>query len=384
MHYELTRREGERVPVLVWAKGLESGAEEQARHLASLPVTARPVALMADCHRGYGMPIGGVLATQDAVIPNAVGVDIGCGVASVMTSLTAEQCSRDVLTSIVGRIRELVPVGFGHHTQPQTCDWKPGGDEGARELERARHQVGTLGGGNHFIELQADEQGCVWVMVHTGSRNVGYRVAQAYAAQAKALASPEVAAWDLAWLSMSEPIGRAYWDEMRACVAFARMNRQAITERVLSAVWTQAGGRQMSDEIDVAHNYAAREPDEDGDAVIVHRKGATSARLGEIGLVPGSQGTHSYIVRGRGESLSLQSCSHGAGRRMGRKQAQRELSVEAEVAALEAQGIVHAIRGVRDLDEAPGAYKSIEEVMAQQADLVDVVARLRPLAVVKG
>jgi len=183
---------------------------------------------------------------------------------------------------------------------------------------------------------------------------------------------------------MDDPVGRAYWDEMRACVVFAQMNRRAITERVLSAVWTQAAGRQMSDEIDVAHNYAAREPDEGGDVVVVHRKGATSARLGEIGLVPGSQGTHSYIVRGRGELLSLMSCSHGAGRRMGRKQAQRELSVEAEVAALEGRGIVHAIRGVRDLDEAPGAYKDIEEVMAQQADLVDVVTRLRPLAVVKG
>lgn len=375
-------------PVRVWATDVDAGTLEQAGHLARLPFAAGPVALMPDTHVGYGMPIGGVLATEGAVIPNAVGVDIGCGMLAARLDLAAEELTRERLAATLGRIRKAVPVGFGHHAAPQQLSWTPGGAIGEREHERARTQVGTLGGGNHFIEIQAGDDGRAYVMIHSGSRNVGYKVAEHYNAVAKGLNArwhstvpPE---WDLAFLPLDADEGADYMAEMAACCMFALVNRERMMWAVLGAV-QDAVARPVEVETwrDVAHNYVAAER-HGGRSVLVHRKGAIRASAGEFGIIPGSQGTRSYLVRGLGNPLSYESCSHGAGRRMGRKQAQRELDLAAEQARLDAAGVLHAVRGKGDLDEAPGAYKDIDEVMANQTDLVEVMTTLRPLAVVKG
>ena len=361
---------------------------EQADHLARLPFAVRAVALMPDAHVGYGMPIGGVLATSGVVVPNAVGVDIGCGMTSSLLDMPLAYATRARLKDGLGAIRRVVPVGFAHHQLARPLLWTPGGPAGEAEAKKATQQVGTLGGGNHFIELQADNGGGFYVTIHSGSRNVGFRVADHYNRIAKALngrwhvAVP--ADWDLAFLPTASDEGAAYVAEMTACVEFARLNRAAMMDSVLLAL-SEAWNIDLVevDRLDVAHNSASMEH-HNGRDVMVHRKGATRARDGERGIIPGSQGTHSYRVAGKGNLLSWQSCSHGAGRRMGRKQAERTLDLADEQRKLDEAGVLHAVRGKGDLDEAPGAYKSIEEVMANQTDLVDIVTALRPLAVLKG
>jgi tRNA-splicing ligase RtcB len=248
--------------------------------------------------------------------------------------------------------------------------------------------LGTLGGGNHFIEIQSDEAGQIWVMIHSGSRNLGFKVAKHYNKVAVDLNTKWHSSipkeWELAFLPFDTDEARKYLVEMGYCVQFALANRQLMLDRVLdclSDVFDQAIGNHKR--INIAHNYARME-NHFGKDVMVHRKGATSAKLDEIGIIPGSQGSASFIVRGLGNRDSFASCSHGAGRKMGRKQACRELDLELEQNALEGQGIIHSVRGTQDLDEAPGAYKDIDKVMANQSDLVEITTKLRPLAVVKG
>lgn len=379
-----------RVPIKMWLQEIEDGAMEQARNLARLPFLVRHVALMPDAHQGYGMPIGGVVATDGVVIPNAVGVDIGCGMVAQPTGL--KEMDRETLKAVMGRVRELVPVGFAHQKQAQgetsmpQVEILPGGIV-YQQYNAARHQIGTLGGGNHFIEIQRAGDGEIWVMIHSGSRNLGLKVAQAYNEYAKELNRKWCSAvpkeWDLAFLPMDSTKGKWYIQEMQYCVAFALANRQMMMDRVMEAIASEVGDLEPGELINIAHNYAAME-NHFGENVMVHRKGATRARDGEVGIIPGSQGSKSYIVRGRGCRESFQSCSHGAGRRMGRKEATRVLSLEEEVARLDALGVVHGMRNVKDLDEAPGAYKDIESVMAQQTELVEIVMELTPIAVVKG
>ncbi len=377
------------VPLKLWLDRLDAGTMEQAEHLSRLPFVFQHVAIMPDAHVGYGMPIGGVMALRDTVIPNAVGVDIGCGMCAQRTSLS--RLSREQLTRIMTEVRRRIPLGFKHHRRPQPRDLMPAATGPLRvveqEYERALHQLGTLGGGNHFIEIQQGSDGRIWLMIHSGSRNLGYRVANYYNKVAANLnqrwkeAAP--AAWQLAHLPLEHEVGQAYLAEMQFCVAFALANRMLMMERLKEAVFSVVPGVTFDTFINIAHNYAAVE-EHFGVPVVVHRKGATRAESGELGIIPGSQGTPSYIVRGRGNPESFRSCSHGAGRRLGRKQAQRQLSLAAEKKRLDAQGILHAIRGVRDLDEAAGAYKDIGRVIACQRDLVEVVVELRPLAVIKG
>lgn len=374
-----------RVPLKMWLAEIEQGALEQAQHLTNLPFAFHHVALMPDCHQGYGMPIGGVLATDNVVIPNAVGVDIGCGMLAARTTL--ESVDRETLKAILGDIRRLIPVGFGHHAGPHDLgDWKPDGPISEREANKARTQIGTLGGGNHFIEIQHGDDGRVWVMIHSGSRNIGLQVAQHYNKLAKEMNArwsvgvpPE---WDLAFFPLDSDEGRAYLAEMQACLLFAYANRVAMLEAVKAAL---AGHVAFDfDRVEnIHHNYAVMEH-HFGRNVLIHRKGATAARLGQVGIIPGSQGTVSYLVKGLGHPDSYESCSHGAGRRMGRKQAERTLDLADEQRKMDEQGILHALRGKGGLDEAPGAYKDIEDVMAQQRDLVGIEVVLKPLAVVKG
>ena len=257
----------------------------------------------------------------------------------------------------------------------------------SRQYASATKQVGTLGGGNHFIELQRDTEGFLWIMIHSGSRNLGAQVGSFYNEKAKVLnrrwysaVDPDI---DMAFLPMQSDEAHAYWDEMNYCIEFALCNRRLMMDRICGVLGDVFPDTQFEPMINIAHNYACWEHHFDRN-VIIHRKGATRARLGEVGIIPGSQGTKSYIVEGLGNPDSFQSCSHGAGRAMSRTEAVRNLSLEKEVSRLEEQGIIHAIRGQKDLEEAAGAYKDIDVVMACQADLVRITTELSPIAVIKG
>lgn len=391
----------EKIPIKMWLDDIEDGALGQAKNLANLPFAFHHIAIMPDSHQGYGMPIGGVLATRDVIIPNAVGVDIGCGMCAVKTSLT--EIETETIKRIMGEIRKQIPLGFNHHKEKQDEALMPAGGschfalDGlkrgvvAQEYNSALKQLGTLGGGNHFIEIQKGSDGHVWIMIHSGSRNLGKQVADYYNKLAVKLSSawpinvPK--SWELAVLPIDGDEGQAYLKEMQYCVAFALANRKLMMSRIMAIFADETNCHRWSTSndglINIAHNYASME-NHFGENVMMHRKGATLAAEDTIGIIPGSQGTKSYIVRGKGNHESFNSCSHGAGRRMGRKQAERELDLEAEIKRLDDQGIMHAIRGKKDLDEAAGAYKDIDAVMANQKDLVEVLVELTPLAVIKG
>ncbi len=390
----------EQKPIKLWLDDIEAGALAQAKNLANLPFVFRHIAIMPDSHQGYGMPIGGVMAAQGVVVPNAVGVDIGCGMCAVKTSLPG--LDQNTLKKIMGGskefkggIRACIPVGFNHHSKRQDESLMPSGVDFddmrmpivKREFYSALKQIGTLGGGNHFIEIQQGDDGFVWLMIHSGSRNLGFQVAHHYNDLAVALNEkwriPVPKEWQLASLPLDTEEGQAYLDEMQYCVDFALASRSLMMERVKRCIAEVVGDVVFDDTINIAHNYAAMEH-HFGTNVMIHRKGATKAYPGQFGIIPGSQGTASYIVQGKGAPESFMSCSHGAGRKMGRKQAQRELNLDVEKERLDALGVIHAIRTQNDLDEAAGAYKDISVVMENQADLVDIAVELRPLAVIKG
>ena len=379
----------EKIPIKMWLEDIEEGAMGQLRNLANLPFAFKHIAVMPDSHLGYGMPIGGVLATKGMILPNAVGVDIGCGMCVMRSSL--ENLERETLKKILGEIKAAVPVGFNHHKDRQDDSCMPGksfskGVVCEREYRSAIFQVGTLGGGNHFIEVQKGSDGALWIMVHSGSRNLGKQVADHY----NRIATRLNAKWhssvppehQLAYLPEESEEGRAYIEEMNYCVEFAFKNRKLMMERI-GECFLRHTSCSFEPLINIAHNYARKER-HFGEDVWVHRKGATSAKKGEIGIIPGSQGASSYLVRGKGNPESFESCSHGAGRRMGRKQAERTLDLKEEIRKMDERGIVHGIRSAHELDEAPGAYKDIAEVMKHQSDLVDIWVELSPLGVIKG
>lgn len=378
-----------------WCNAPEEGAVEQARNLARLPFAFRQICLMPDTHQGYGMPIGGVLATKGVVIPNAVGVDIGCGMCAVKTSLT--DIDIDALKKIMGLIRERIPVGMNHHKSKQDVKYVPymdffyGNDYSnvvTKEYDKSLYSIGTLGGGNHFIEIQKGDDGYIWVMIHSGSRNLGKQVADYYNKVAIDLNekyfSKVPKEWKLAFLPLDSKEGIAYIEEMRYCVDFAFANRELMINRIQDIFVEVLKDVDFVDfPIDVSHNYARME-NHFGENVMVHRKGATSAKRGEVGIIPGSQGTSSYIVQGLGNEESFSSCSHGAGRRMSRTKAINTLNLEEEQEKLNKSGIIHSVRNTKDLDESPGSYKDIDIVMEEQKDLVKPIIKLNPLGVIKG
>lgn len=377
--------------ILSWCDAPESGAVAQAVNISHHPCLIGNVCLMPDTHEGYGMPIGGVVALKNAVCPNMVGVDIGCGMIAVKTSVAVKP-SREVLCQMMSIIRQTVPVGFVHHQTPQDDAlfldraWQDT-NVCRSEFQSARRQIGTLGGGNHFIELQWGDDGRFWLMVHSGSRNLGKKVADHY----NQLAEKLCAMWrhedcvrsELAFLPQGTPEYDDYLREMELCVRFGMANRAHIADAVKSAIRAVVPDAEFDEPVNIIHNYAALEHHY-GANVMVHRKGATLARKGTVGIIPGSQGSCSYIVSGLGNEASMCSCSHGAGRRMSRKKAREDLDLGAEIAKMDALGVVHGIRAAADLDEAPSAYKNIDAVMAEQSDLVAPVVRLVPLAVIKG
>lgn len=379
----------EKIPIKLWLDDIEPGALMQAKDIANLPFAFSHVAIMPDCHEGFGMPIGGVLATNDVVIPNAVGVDIGCGMCALKTSLPGIE--KEALIRIVLDIKNLIPVGFKHHQKPLDISMMPVAKHTMpvieREYKNATYQLGTLGGGNHFIEIQKGSDGFIWIMIHSGSRNLGKQVADYYYREAvklnekkfKSLKNPR----QLSFLPVDSREGINYLNEMNYCIDFAFANRKLMMKIAQNILEDYFKKITFSSFVNIAHNYAKTEF-HFGKEVIVHRKGATSARKGETGIIPGSQGTKSYIVKGKGNAQSFESCSHGAGRVMGRREAQRVLNFDEEVKKLKEKGIIHSVKKPRDLDEASGAYKNIEKVMASQSDLVEIELELEPLAVIKG
>lgn len=380
--------------VKMWTTEFDDKAREQIENLASLPFVHHHIALMPDCHGGMGMPIGGVLPTKDVVIPNAVGVDIGCGMCAVKTNIRARRLTEKILRKVIMKgIRERIPLGMNHHKEMQDEKYLPTGFDLEKlpvvenHYKSIHHQVGTLGGGNHFIELQRDGEGWLWIMIHSGSRNLGKQVGDCYNKKAKWLNelyySKVESELMLPFLPLKTHEFNEYWDEMNYCITFAKCNRQLMMERIKEVIVDALPLAEFEPTIDIAHNYAAFE-NHYGANCIVHRKGAVRARAGEIGIIPGSQGTSSYIVEGLGNPDSFMSSSHGAGRLMSRTQAIKTLSLEDEIKKMESKGIVHSIRSQRDLDEAASAYKDIDQVIALETDLVKVITKLEPLAVIKG
>ena len=381
-------------PVKIWTDNVEESAMHQIENLTTLPFLFHHLAIMPDVHAGMGMPIGGVLACKDAVIPNAVGVDIGCGMCAVKTNWKIDNIPPEVLRKKIMRgIRKRIPLGMDHHKEPQDEAYLPTGHDIDKTVIVKQRQisitkeVGTLGGGNHFIELQKDEEGTLWIMIHSGSRNLGARVGEHYNNIARVLnekwhsvVKPELR---LSFLPRGTKEFEMYWSEMRFCIDFALCNRRLMMQRIEEVIADALPGIEFEPMINIAHNYAAFEHHY-GEDVIVHRKGATLAREGVVGIIPGSQGTASYIVEGLGNPESFCSCSHGAGRVMSRSAAIKTLDMAEEVAQLEAKGIVHAIRCQDDMQEASGAYKDIETVIKNELDLVKIKTRLLPIAVIKG
>ena len=373
----------ERIPIKLWLDDIGDKALAQAKDLANLFFAWKWIAIMPDSHLGYGMPIGGVMATRDVIVPNAVGVDIGCGVMAVKLSIT--DMDTETIKKILGRIREVIPVGFNHNVETQS--WNGFNDAPdipiiQQELHSARKQLGTLGGGNHFIEIQKGSDNHIWVMIHSGSRNFGYKTAKEYHERAKKMCmrwKSDIPNLDLAFLPMEDE-GSEYYKAMGYCLDFAKANRNLMMSKAVRII-SEITGAKVEHKIDIHHNYAAFEH-HFGKNVLVHRKGATKAMKNSEGIIPGSMGTNSYITIGLGDSDSFMSSSHGAGRRMGRKQAKKNLNLKDEQERME--GIVHGLRTRNDLGEAPGAYKDIEVVMENQKDLVEISIKLLPLGVIKG
>jgi tRNA-splicing ligase RtcB len=393
---------GARVPIKIWTDpyAVEPEAMAQLRNIANLP-WVHGLAVMPDVHLGKGATVGSVIAMRDAVAPAAVGVDIGCGMSAVRTSLVASDLPDD-LSSVRHRLEDAIPVGFSGHDRPVDprrvhglgggwdAFWS-GFDQlhaGVHKLrDRARSQLGTLGGGNHFIELclqqGGDDAGRVWIMLHSGSRNIGKELAERHIAVARHLShNAALPDRDLAVFLTGTPEMVAYRHDLFWAQEYARRNRAVMLALVQRAVREAlpAADVRYDDPISCHHNYVSEET-YDGVEVLVTRKGAIRAGLGELGIIPGSMGTGSYITRGLGNPEAYCSASHGAGRRMSRNAAKRAYTLD-DLARQTAGVECRKDRGV--LDEIPSAYKNIERVMADQADLVEVVAHLKQVVCVKG
>ncbi len=406
------KNEQMKFPIKVWLKDesqMEEGCLEQALHLAELPFIHKWVSLMPDTHQGMGMPIGGVIATKGVIIPNAVGVDIGCGMAYVGTNIKVAEV-RNITTgngsfiqALVGDILRNIPVGFNHHKTKQACaaldkatlemDKYAKNLELANQIEAGYYQAGTLGGGNHFIEIQESEEGFLGIMIHSGSRNFGKQICDYYHKAARALNekwySPIPDEWKLAFLPTDSEEGRQYIDWMNLALDFAYENRAlmlAATKNILDRMMQKYAyaDYKYTDEINCHHNYAAIEHHYDAN-VWVHRKGATRARMGERAVIPGAMGSYSYIVEGLGNAESFCSSSHGAGRQYSRKGAMEAFTTEQVMCDLKEQGVVLGKNNKADVaEESRFAYKNIDEVMDNQKDLVKAVTRLKTVGVVKG
>lgn len=381
-------------PVLSWAgHDLKPDEMRMARNVASLPFVFKHVSLMPDVHLGKGALVGSVIATQAAILPAAVGVDIGCGMCAVKTPYTATQLEGK-LKQIRLEIEAAIPTGFNENKQTDKTvsnwqGWQQFKQLHARvqDLEaKALKQMGSLGGGNHFIEVCLDEAENVWLMLHSGSRHIGNALAQRHIETAKhlaKLAGLKLPDPDLAHFVEGTAEFEAYWHDLQWAQSYALYNRVVMMNRFKRIVEQHlAGGKPMKPllEVNCHHNYAERET-HFAEQVYVTRKGAVRARETDYGIIPGSMGAKSFIVKGKGNAHSYCSCSHGAGRLMSRNQAKQQFSLDDLIQ--QTQG-VECRKDTGVLDEIPGAYKPIDQVMANQADLVEIVATLRQVVCVKG
>ncbi len=383
-------------PIEVWATDLEPAAEAQVRNVAGLPFIHSHVALMADAHVGKGSTIGTVIATDGAILPAAVGVDIGCGMCALKLPFKVDQLGD--LKALRHSIERSIPSGregnreltdrtakaFSELGVPASCS----ADD--RVVKNAALQLGSLGGGNHFIEICEDLAGQAWIMLHSGSRNIGLTLAEKHIDKAKGLMKERLIRLpdpDLAYFTEEMPEFKAYLDDLHWAQAYAKANRNEMLLRVLKDVSHHvfSDNRLMAEadqcfRVDCHHNYCQKEH-HFGKDVWVTRKGAVSAQLGEFGIIPGSMGVKSFIVKGKGNPDSFHSCSHGAGRKMSRSQA-RKLFKESDLKK-QTEG-VECRKDRAVVDEIPGAYKNIDEVMANQTDLVEPVFQLKQVLCVKG
>jgi tRNA-splicing ligase RtcB len=389
--------EGARLPIYSWAADVEAEAMRQARNLGNLEVAIDHAALMPDAHSGFGMPIGGVLFTEGAVVPYAIGVDIGCGVQIARTNLVwDDSLTPEKLRAVLRQIQRDVPTGFAVHRRPpmnldrmlELIGVALPSSIARGWLDRALLSVGTLGGGNHFLEVQRDDENLVHFMLHSGSRNLGKQICDLFAKRALAVARQtgrELPDPELAYLRFDEDEdAERYWDAMTFALRWAELNRRQMMDRAEAAFRKHASVHRFERLVDVHHNYAAPE-DHAGVRGIVHRKGAVRAGAGDTVLIPGSMGTASYIGEGLGNAASFETCQHGAGRTLGRNAARRAKTSAEVFAEMAAWGIEFISNEPKTAaEEAAFAYKDIETVMALSADLVRPVTRLRPLGVVKG
>jgi tRNA-splicing ligase RtcB len=392
--------EGGHVPVKVWTGELEPLARRQLENVARLPIVHGHVAAMPDVHAGIGATVGSVIPTKGAIVPSAVGVDIGCGVNAVQLSLKAGELPES-LSRLRGAIEAAVPVGFEMHRGVDR-ERKHAAQDLAPELNRILErnpklgtmqkdvretwvrQLGTLGGGNHFIEICLDESQNVWVMLHSGSRGIGNVIGRYFIERARRemeKSDAHLPDRDLAWLAEGTPVFEDYVEAVHWAQDYAIENRREMMRAVLAAIEPQLPPfRIVGEAINCHHNYVAREK-HFGENVYVTRKGAIRAGAGDMGVIPGSMGACSFIVRGKGNADSLCSCAHGAGRLMSRNEARKRFSaadVRAQTAGVECR------KDDAVVDEIPGAYKDIEGVMANQSDLVEVVHTLKQVLCVKG
>ncbi len=385
-----------RVPVKVWTHRIEPDTIEQLKNTASLPFVFRHVAAMADIHLGKGAAVGTVIATKGAIMPAAVGVDIGCGMAARKTSIPADRLDGEALKKLRHSIEREIPVGFQQKKEPFEAALEWAGGHGRPHvaspalMQKAVHQLGTLGGGNHFIEVCVDrDDSRLWLLLHSGSRNIGKTVAEIHIGRAKGAVKKLAESLpdpDLAYFLAGTPEFREYRADLDWCQQYARENREIMMARLLRQLGYALGfegdlsrlGLTMS--VNCHHNYVAEEI-HFGEEVLVTRKGAIRAGEGELGIIPGSMGTGSYIVRGLGNPQAFESAPHGAGRAMSRNEAKRRFTkedLEKQTAGVECR------KDAGVLDEIPGAYKPIGEVIEKSRDLVEVVAGLKQIICVKG
>ena len=383
--------DGSRVPIKIWTDVIEDSAAQPLRNTGNLPFVFKHIAAMPDVHLGVGATVGSVIATKGAVCPAAVGVDIGCGMIAVKTILP-KALILDHLPKLRAEIERSIPLGHNSNSKlsAEVESWSGWADapENAGEslIKKAMHQLGTLGGGNHFIEICLDSDNAVWVMLHSGSRNVGKTLAEVHISKAKDTMKKmfiDLPDPDLAYFAQSTPEFKSYVEDVEWCQAYAFENRKEMMRRVLRQMaFIFNGGEPLQTvmEVNCHHNYLSRESHY-GENVIVTRKGAVRAREGDLGIIPGSMGTASFIVRGLGNPESFNSCSHGAGRRMSRSAARKTFTKK----DLEDQTLgVECRKDEGVIDEIPGAYKNINEVMQNQSDLVEIVASLKQVLCVKG
>lgn len=383
-----------------WASDLEASTREQAERTSRLPIVAGHVALMPDAHLGLGATVGSVVPTEGAIIPACVGVDIGCGMAAVRTDLVASDLPDDLHPMLAG-IAKAIPAGMGRGHTGRTADarverrskqaaaWlrdhRSRTELDPKQARTALDQLGTLGSGNHFVELCLDDDDTVWVVLHSGSRGIGNQLAQGHIARARKVAKRlEIGLEDpdLAYLLEGSPEFDHYVADLLWAQDYAARNRELMLEGLLAVVFAEVGKGRARQAVNCHHNYSAREVHE-GREIWVTRKGAIRAGVGDLGIIPGSMGTSSFIVEGLGNPASYQSCSHGAGRRLSRTKARKTLTPESLAEAMGDRTWL-ADQAGKLVDEHPDAYKDITVVMADQADLVQIRHRLRQVLNYKG